>query len=236
MNYDNIDIIVSRYNEDLKWTLEEPFNEFKYIVYNKGDNENFEKTNIKQIITLPNIGRCDHTYLYHITENYDILNNVLVFFPGSLNLCIKQNKKEIAIDLLNRIKNNQGDYAIFVGRFLQNGVYDEFKNFHLEKWSSSDHNNIVKNNESTLYPANIRPFGKWFLHNFGNIKVYISNYYGIFSVDKKDIIQHRKYRYEKLVKQLEVSSNPEVGHYIERSWAAIFFPLKYTKIKIKNYN
>ena len=233
MNYDNIDIIVSRYNEDLKWTLEKPFNEFKYIVYNKGDNENFEKANIKQILPLPNVGRCDHTYLYHITENYDMLNNVLVFFPGSLNLGIK---KEIAIDLLNRIKNNNGNVAIFVGRFLQNGLYDEFKIFHLENWSSSDHNNIVKNNESILYPANIKPFGKWFLHNFGNIKVYVSNYYGIFSVDKKDIIQHRKYRYEKLVKQLEVSSNPEVGHYIERSWAAIFFPLKYTKIKIKNYN
>ena len=40
----NIDIVISRYNEDLKWTLEEPFNEFQYIVYNKGDNEEFEKT------------------------------------------------------------------------------------------------------------------------------------------------------------------------------------------------
>lgn len=233
MNYDNIDIIISRYNEDLKWTLEEPFNEFKYIVYNKGDNESFEKANIKQIVRLPNIGRCDHTYLYHISENYDSLNNVLVFFPGSLNLGIK---KEIAIDLLNRIKNNNGNAGVFVGRLLQNGVLDEFKHFHLENWTSSEHNNASKNNETTLYPCAIRPFGKWFLHNFGNIKVYISNYYGIFSVDKLDVIQNRKYRYEKLVKQLEVGSNPEVGHYIERSWAAIFFPLKYTKIKIKNYN
>ena len=233
MKYDNIDIIVSRYNEDLKWMLEEPFNEFKYIVYNKSDNDDFEKTHVKEIINVPNLGRCDHTYLYHIVENYNNLNNVVVFFPGSLNLGIK---KKIAIDLLNRIKNNNGNSAVFVGRLLKNGVLDEFKNFHLENWSSSDHNNIVKNNESILHPANIRPFGKWFLHNFGNIKVYISNYYGIFSVDKKDIIQHRKYRYEKLVKQLEVGSNPEVGHYIERSWAAIFHPLKYTKIKIKNYN
>jgi len=233
MNYDNIDIIVSRYNEDLAWTLEEPFNEFKYIVYNKGDNENFEKKNIKDIITLENLGRCDHTYLYHIVTNYDNLNNVLVFFPGSLNLGIK---KEIAIDLLNRIKNNNGNAAIFVGRMLQNGLLDEFKHFQLENWASTDQNNIIKNKESYLSPANIRPFGKWFLHNFGNIKVFFSNYYGIFSLDKKDIIQHRKYRYEKLVKQLEVGSNPEVGHYTERSWAAIFHPLKYTKIKIKNYN
>jgi len=233
MKYDNIDIIVSRYNEDLKWMLEEPFNEFKYIVYNKSDNDDFEKTHVKEIINVPNLGRCDHTYLYHIVENYNNLNNVVVFFPGSLNLGIK---KKIAIDLLNRIKNNNGNSAVFVGRLLKNGVLDEFKNFHLENWSSTEQNNSLKNSETNLYPSNIRPFGKWFLHNFGNIKVIFSNYYGIFSVDKKDIIQHRKYRYEKLVKQLEVSSNPEVGHYIERSWAAIFSPLKYTKIKIKNYN
>jgi hypothetical protein len=233
MNYDNIDIVVSRYNEDLKWTLEEPFNEFNYIVYNKSDNNDFEKTRVKEIINIPNLGRCDHTYLYHIVENYTNLNNILVFFPGSLNLGIK---KTIATDLLNRIKNNNGNSAVFVGRLLKNGVLDEFKNFHLENWSSTDQNNLEKNKESILYPANIRPFGKWFLHNFGNIKVIFSNYYGIFSVDKKDIIQHRKYRYEKLVKQLEVTSNPEVGHYTERSWAAIFYPLKYTKIKIKNYN
>jgi len=233
MNYDNIDIIVSRYNEELKWMLEEPFNEYNYIVYNKGDNEDFEKKNVKRVINISNLGREGHSYLYHIVENYNNLNNVLVFFPGSLETGIK---KEIAIDLLSRIKNNNGNAAIFVGRLLQNGVLDEFKNFNLETWSSTDQNNIVKNKESYLCPANIRPFGKWFLHNFGNIKVHFSNYYGIFSIDKSDIIQHRKYRYEKLVKQLEVGSNPEVGHYIERSWAAIFFPLKYTKIKIKNYN
>ena len=44
MLYDNTDIIVSRYNEDLNWTKEEPFNRFSYIVYNKGNNDNFEKS------------------------------------------------------------------------------------------------------------------------------------------------------------------------------------------------
>jgi hypothetical protein len=52
MYKNNIEIVVSRYNEDLNWLLEYPFNEFEYIVYNKGDNEDFEKTNVKQIINL----------------------------------------------------------------------------------------------------------------------------------------------------------------------------------------
>ena len=38
-----MNIIVSRYNEDLAWTLEFPFNQFNYIVYNKGINDTFEK-------------------------------------------------------------------------------------------------------------------------------------------------------------------------------------------------
>jgi len=229
MHYDNIDIIVSRYNEDLKWTIESPFNQFKYIVYNKGDNENFEKINVKQTITVRNVGRCDHTYLYHIVENYDNLNNILVFLPGSINL---GNKKNLAIDVINRIINNNCNSAVFVARHLQNGVLDEFKHFQIENWKCTEQQNLSKNNETSLHLSTVRPMGKWFLYNFGNILVPYSNYYGIFSIDKRDIIKHRKFRYEKLVKQLEVGSNPEVGHYTERSWGAIFFPLKYTKIKM----
>ena len=41
----NITIVVSRYNEDLRWLDDSPFNEYEYIVYNKSDNDNFCKTN-----------------------------------------------------------------------------------------------------------------------------------------------------------------------------------------------
>ena len=50
MNYDNVEIVISRYNENLTWTLETPFNEFKYIVYNKGDNEDFEKKMLNKLL------------------------------------------------------------------------------------------------------------------------------------------------------------------------------------------
>jgi hypothetical protein len=42
----HIDIIVARYNEDLDWMNEIPFSNYKYIIYNKGDNDNFEKKNL----------------------------------------------------------------------------------------------------------------------------------------------------------------------------------------------
>lgn len=227
MDVSNIDIIISRYNEDLLWMLEDPFNQFQYIVYNKGDNDNFEKTYVKQIININNVGRNDHTYLYHLVNNYDNLNDIIVFLPGSINMSYK---KEKAVKLLNKIKYNNYKTAIFIARFLSKGVLNEFYNFTLDKWSASDVQNYIKNNETELYPSNIKPFGKWFLFNLGNITVNFYQYHGIFSVDKKDIIKHKKIRYEKLLNQLMVSSNPEVGHYIERSWPAIFYPFLHTKV------
>jgi hypothetical protein len=226
----NVKIIISRYNESLNWLEESPFNEFQYVVYNKGDNDDFNKTNVTDVIQLPNVGKCDHTYLYHIVHNFDNLNNILVFFPGSLEI---NGKKSKAIDMLERIKKNNCEKAIFIGDYSRN-ILREFGSFTLDSWTTSFLQNYEKNNESALYPTNIRPFGKWYLHNFGNINI---NYYtlqGIFSVDKKDILQHPKYRYEKLLQQVEIHSNPEVGHYIERSWGTIFYPMKNTRVAINN--
>jgi hypothetical protein len=228
MSYpENIDIIVARYNEDLSWTLEEPFNRFNYIVYNKGDNEDFEKKLVKKIINLPNVGRNDHTYMWHIVNNYEKLNDILVFLPGSVDMSYKKTK---AITMLNKIINNNFQTAIFVGGRLNNNVLKEFYNFSLDKWGASYSQNFTKNNETELKKADIRPFGKWFLFNLGNINVKFIQFEGIFSVDKRDILKYKKFRYEKFVAQLETSSNPEVGHYIERSWSAILSPLLHTKI------
>ena len=68
-----LEIVVSRYNEDLRWT-----NRYKdfVTVYNKGDDE------IENSIKLENIGREGHTYLHHIVNNYDNLSEYTVFLQG----------------------------------------------------------------------------------------------------------------------------------------------------------
>jgi len=91
---ENVNIIVSRFNEDLSWLNEDPFNKFTYIIYNKGDNDFFCKTNVIKIVNIKNVGKNDHTYLYHIITDYDTLANILVFFPGSLNITPTKKKNE----------------------------------------------------------------------------------------------------------------------------------------------
>ncbi len=222
---ENKTIIISRYNENLEWINEYPFNQFQYIVYNKGINDNFCKNNVKQIIYLPNIGRESHTYLYHIINNYDNLSNILIFFPGSLNL---NYKKEKAIKILNNIFFSNHTNAYFVGNY-QNDIFESFKDFKLDNWKCSNLQNLKLNPESELQLCRLRPYGKWYRYFFGNIKARWNTYCGIFSVDKRDIIQHPKIRYEMLLNTVSNSSNPESNYYMERSWGAIFYPMIHTK-------
>ena len=218
----NIDLIIARYNEDLKWTLEEPFNQFKYIVYNKGINDDFYKDNVKEIINLDNVGKCDHTYLYHVIQNYDNLADITVFLPGSVDL---KYKKKIASKLLREIQLT--NKAVFISL----NEYDITKlhyNFQLDSYSTKHKENKSININSELKKSSIRPFGLWYQNMFGNLKINCIIYYGIFSIHKKDIIQHPKSRYEFLIKELSNDPNPETGHYFERSWCAVFNPLKET--------
>lgn len=220
----DINIIVSRYNEDLKWTLEKPFDQFKYIVYNKGNNENFEKKNVKEIISIPNVGKCDETYLHHIIDNYNNLADINVFLPGSLDL---KYKKRIARKLLKEIIDTNN--AVFISL----NEYDIKKlhyNFKLDKYKTKHGSNRTLNPESELKKSEIRPYGLWFESKFGYLKINCIIYYGIFSVHKKDIIQHPKSYYEDLIKGLQTGSNLEEGHFFERSWCAIFSPLKETYV------
>jgi hypothetical protein len=220
----NIDIIVSRFNEDLKWTLESPFNKFQYIVYNKGNNENYEQKYVKKHIKIENVGKCDHTYLFHIVTNYNNLANITVFFPGSLDMVYKKNK---AILILNKIIQHNYENAFFVGYYHQS-IKESFNTFKLDNYKTLNKNNLLLNNETKLKKSRIRPYGNWYSYFFGNIQTHWVTFWGIFSMDKKDIIQHSIERYQLLLNTVNNHSNPEAGHYIERSWGAIFYPLIHT--------
>lgn len=222
--FNNIEIVVARYNEDLKWIQEYPFNQFKYTIYNKGANDDFTKPSLYRTFQLPNVGRCDHTYLYHIINNFSSLAPITIFLPGSIQIYYK---KAVAIKLINHILSLEN--AVFLGFETSPNIQTKFRQFYLDTWSATDPNNRINNADSHLQPALLRPYGKWYNYFFGNIPVKNYCFMGIFSINKMDIIKHDISRYTQLLNCVSRHSNPEVGHYIERSWAAIFHPLIATK-------
>jgi hypothetical protein len=215
-NESDVMIVISRYNEDLEWLKEEPFNKYPVIVYNKGNNDNFYKSpKIQQVIYLENVGREGHTYLYHIINNYNNLNNITLFLPGSINI---ERKKLMAISIINEIEKNNKT------AFLLLDVDDSMYNFHMDNYESSDNKNKILNVGNKTKESDIRPFGEWFKKYVNSSFLTKTSYCGIFSVTRENIIKNNIEYYIQFINQVNDHHNPEVGHYLERSWYTIFNP------------
>ena len=206
-----IEIVVARYEESLEWLKEEPFNLCSIKIYNKGAPIEYSST------PLPNLGRCDHTYLYHIVNSYDNLAPVTVFLPASCSDRYKQERAKKTCQIA--LKTNT---SLFFGHQYKPNVRDQLYYFKLDTWKATNQANLAANPEQQLQLAEIRPFGAWYDAHFPGIQTQVVCYYGIFAVSRDHIRQHPKAYYHALLDQLSVGSNPEVGHYMERSWGALF--------------
>lgn len=89
-------IVIARYKENLKWIKDLP-NDYKQVIYNKGED-------LLGTISLENIGREAHTYLYYIVNNYEKLDDYTIFCQGHPFDHCKNFLQEI---------NKRGDYIEF---------------------------------------------------------------------------------------------------------------------------
>ena len=218
-NDNNTEIVLAYYNENIDWINTPPYNKYSVICYNKGTNKNIKIDNLKSMVYLQNIGRESHTYLYHIIQNYDNLSNITIFVMGSMSdtTYTKNEKLKLLFENLNN------DSSVFICQTYKN-VKKDLYTFTIDDYTSTNSENNTKNKNNVLKLSEIRPFGKWFDSNFKDIDITHVSYNSIFALNKKHILQHSKEYYIQLINQLN-SPNPEVGHYFERSWEAVFFPL-----------
>ena len=217
-----IEIVIARFQENIDWLNNYPFSQYPVIVYNKGNNNGVKINNLKQIHNIKNIGRESHSYLYHIIRNYDNLADITIFLPGSADNTHKISRSTRLIEEI--ASNNQ---AVFIGQ-KYNDVKNDLYSFELKNYNATNSENTQINPSSKLSESTISPFGKWFESIFKNIKIQHVSYNSIFSISKEDILQHPKSYYQHLINEL-TTENPEQGHYFERSWEAVFYPLNNTK-------
>ena len=104
----NVEIVISRYNEDLLWLNEYPFNQFEYIVYNKGDNDKFDKTNVKVIIL--------------DQQAYWIKDNIFYKAPLVNQLIDKDSAEQVDTSDMNKV---QLDQMLFILDKLREGINDD---------------------------------------------------------------------------------------------------------------
>lgn len=76
-----VELCIAHFNEDLSWLA--PFSS-NCSVYSKGSSPE-DTITFAHANRLPNIGRETHTYLTHITQNYDSLPHVTLFLQGNIH-------------------------------------------------------------------------------------------------------------------------------------------------------
>lgn len=231
-----VDIVISRYNESLEW-LSDPeiysiisnnSTETRIFIYNKG-NDDIKICTLPEYIkviyeNVENVGRCDHTYLYHITKYYDNLGDVTMFLPGSASLNSKMARVKFSF------KKVYSDFdSVFVCT-KYNDVRRDIGDFYLDEWLSSHPDNSKLNTDKNMLKSSIRPFGAWYDHIFGDLQIQHICYSGIFSVSRSAIHNRNVDFYKNLISYVNTDNNPEAGHYIERSWIAIFHPIDNSRL------
>lgn len=221
------DLVIARYKEKLDWLQQYKNYDFRNIIlYNKYEPDNDKsckdlgatlngKDCIK--INLANEGRCDHTYLYHIINNYDTLADVTIFSKGSSDMYRENKKLKFTVAKVFETRD-----TVMSNDTLATPIHVHAADFVLSRYKSTHPAN--NDTDLTVKPASVRPFGKWYQHYFPGFSTIKVVYAGIFSVSKEHIKQHPKSYYEMLIKEVEGHHNPEAGHYFERSWTTIFQP------------
>ena len=183
-----MNVVVSRYQENIDWAdgIENG------IIYNKGPTTPVSR---HPVITLPNVGREGHTYLYHIIQNYDQLPDHTCFLQG--------HPFDHTPDLEHRLQSFDRSLSFFSLSRVHaiNLCYDP--------------------TDFSLHSLLIETYARV----FGQSKINHEFTFGAgaqFIVSRDAIHSRPRSFYENLLQIMEYSVHPPEGFALERFWTMIF--------------
>jgi hypothetical protein len=243
-----MEIVISRYNEDLTWVTDLAHKvsnallaqDVKFTIYNKGSSaitKSLENIENVDIIHLPNVGVCDHTYLHHIVHRYDTLSRSTMFLPGSaykdilkrerLNVLLKKMFKS-----LKKSNREEITAVISMPSFLRYAYVEFSKTKQIDSYECSDVRNRDGSQVITL--SEVRPFGAWYdkylKTELGPIKNVSLK--GMFIAGREKLLKRSHFFYKTLLDLVDKDRFPEASHFVERSWHSIIQPTEKEEISL----
>jgi hypothetical protein len=214
MQYTGVEIIVARYQENVRWLESIPYELYdRMTIYNKGDDIDIHCKNL-QVIKLQNVGRDIHSFLFHITQRYHCLAPITVFLHGS---SYEVPKDRIYKELMKKLAAGQKNFC-----YVTKSIDKDLENFRILKWRSTNILNHLANPNTELTPSSIFPYGTWYRHYFGPCVVLPTpSYQSQFFVSKENIQKRPMDFYEQFLRELENSDRPELAHFLERAWPTL---------------
>lgn len=198
INKKNISIVLSSFGdfEYIDEIIEIFGNDITIYLYDKSDKEFNNKYNNVIYKKLKNLGREQHTWLYHVINHYNKLTDKIIFSPLNFK------KHLIRKNILKKIKQNNFNYS-----FICNEINQPLDlNFTMEQ---HDYETLDKSNYK-----NLGEFIQTFLKekSIDNINICFN---GIFMTTKQNILKNPKKLYKNIYNEV-LSSNPLNIHYLER--------------------
>jgi len=222
-------VIITRYNEKIDWINYIIDSVDQIIVYNKGTNDDLFKEYQpppKVIIKrLPNIGRIDHTIVYHILENWENLPDTIISLPASILMCLKKGLYLNAIrKRVNCVKERYKGY--YSPRFYK--VNSKTYNYTIDNYQAEGYCN---RNDNPFIKSEFPDFRTWKETLIDTRPIRYVGMRGMFIVSKENIKYIDKKIYQNLLESLSVGDNIENGHFAERIWAHLFRQYSFDCIK-----
>ena len=214
------ELVVAWYNEDLSWIDDMIPGDFKVTVYAK-----LHPSHPKyRVVRLDNVGRDTHTFMHHISTNYDSLAHVTVFTPGCVLSPaydgLKRKKLQYVLDNIERCES-EGTVCLAHNEPGAKIEYDP--DFAESEWTSTTPDN-ENDSSHALAPAPVRPFGQWYKRYIGDeamIRETGMSYNCCFAASSDSIRRRPVQFYEEMVSHYG-SPNDEETHYMERALLSLF--------------
>ena len=196
----NIQLVISRYKENITW-IDEIKDLFDSItIYNKGTEDCYCPKNSK-IINLENRGRETQTFLHHIIENYNFLQEYThyVFCQG--------NPFDHCKNFINQIRN-KSNYDLNSFYFRKLGEHQI--RFYYEPME-------------TVHPNGL-PLMNFFYHLFFDTQLQklMQTRHSMMIIPSSKILFRSINFYKYLFQYVDKFENPLEGYIIERLWYPIF--------------
>ncbi|KAJ0421996.1 hypothetical protein BJY00DRAFT_281569 [Aspergillus carlsbadensis] len=224
---DLLGIVLARYREPLDPWINLTANTYLYAKYDTPQaSDTIPHSSFRTYELLPNIGREGQTYCYHIHTHYTDLQPIMIFSqadPFDLIAPETGTAQEMVERALARPDPAYSPVTIFNADLVH-----DLSDWETIDWADPAQAYWMTPSQLATLTYSPYPMRVFWRHLFreGHPDVVTALHGGTFAVRREAILAHPKEFYQRCLDEFayagQNASNPEIGHFMERSWLAVW--------------
>ena len=247
-----LDIVISHYSREIDWVFKLlegiSLTSYRIFLYTKGTDDMSRYIHkIHKLVELENIGRCDHTYVYHIIDNYNNpMSKTTLFLKDSSIITqdaiidIDRSSDKGSATTLEWLYKNFSKLPIL--SFTGSIVLEVLDHDNLEDWRIKNYKKSYDQNKNRdmfmTAPKYLVPFKNWTKNvleepNFSVSLIKKVAYRAVFFVPSFAFQFQTMEVWLRIGMTLSYGANIETGHFMERLWHYLFTTVKNPEKKLE---